>query len=876
MANLTGKTLGRYQIMELLGRGGMAEVYKAYHTTLDRHVAIKILHPALLSDPQHRERFAREAQAVARLDHPNIVRVFDFDTIDDLSFMVIQYVEGPNLRTVLQAHGEAGAPLAYETVEEIITRIASALAYAHGRGMLHRDVKPANILFTAEERPMLTDFGIAKVLNSISLTSTGGILGTAAYMSPEQSQGPSVDRRSDLYSLGVVLYEMLTGRVPFEADTPLNVVFKHINEPLPPPRRLNPHLPAALEHLVLRALAKDPADRFQTADEMIQATREAVAQARLVYALAAPATPAAEAPADRPPTGPAAQPADDHTLNAGDDEDTITIRLDSPEVLIEAGGPPVVTTAEISNPSQTTEQVQYNFELTALDPGWYRLDPKSVLLQRGDSSEVRITFAVPRRGGQLGIFAYRLRARAKHNPRISGITTGRLRVSSPPTLQMAVDPPSAGGQEARYTVQLVNSPVSTLVVEVTGKDPAGVLAFTATPPRVRLAPNEAGAVEVGVAIQPGVVGEARSYPFTLVANLTGDDQTNMPIECSAEFIHVPAVQLALRLELESSEGPASYYRIVLENPTSLTLDVDLRASDPQNALDFFFHENRDQLRLQRQETSSSKLFARVVQTAPLTTPQTYPFTLRAQVRNADGPGDITQVVEGTLVHETPPAPPPQHPIEKLWLALVPRQAEGAARFTLQAENRGQEPVRLAVRGEDDAGALEFTFAPPQVTLAPQSSAPISLLVRRAAAAPGGPDAYPFQVVGWLPDLDDGRTLTCSGAWSPGPQGPLFDAALVPVAPEGPEGSYQVRLINGSAGPLSVILSGRDKRGLLAFTFEATRVTLPPSSEKMVPCTVRPNALEPLSEGHAYPFEVVCWGPGVPGRTLRGELLYVSF
>ncbi len=279
MTELTGKTLGRYRVLERIGRGGMAEVYKAYQPALERHVAIKVLHSFLLEDEGSRERFSREAKAVAALRHPHIVQVFDFDNEGDEYFMVMEYVDGPNLKARLGALGRSHSRLSLDEIGGIITAIGGALAYAHRQGMIHRDVKPHNIMFTGAGHALLTDFGIAKIVSGSNVSASGTLSGTPAYMSPEQGRAATLDGRSDLYSLGVVLYEMLTGQVPFDADTPFAVVIKHINDPLPLPRTLDPTIPPSLERVVFKALAKDPSDRFQSADEFVQATQAAIADA---------------------------------------------------------------------------------------------------------------------------------------------------------------------------------------------------------------------------------------------------------------------------------------------------------------------------------------------------------------------------------------------------------------------------------------------------------------------------------------------------------------------------------------------------------------------------------------------------------------------
>ena len=330
MALAEGQMIGPYRIEAAMGHGGMATIYRATQQRLGRVVAIKMLYPVFAQDAAFLSRFEREAQIVARLEHPHIVPVYDFSEYNGQPYLVMKFIDGGTLKQV-----EERGPVSPDEILRILTPIASALDYAHGQGVLHRDIKPSNILIASDGTPWLTDFGLARLAALGSSTLSGDVmLGTPHYISPEQALGAqNLTSATDLYSLGVVLYELVTGRVPFTGDTPYSIVHSHIYDPLPAPRSLRPEVSEAVEDVLVQALSKEPTSRFPTASALIEAYRAALAAPA-----AAPPAPVEEAPDEEPGILPAFDPF------AGDSS---TVILDSSDPAASAAIP-VARAAEVA------------------------------------------------------------------------------------------------------------------------------------------------------------------------------------------------------------------------------------------------------------------------------------------------------------------------------------------------------------------------------------------------------------------------------------------------------------------------------------------------------------------------------------------------
>ena len=293
-----GENVGAYRVMEKLGRGGMATVYKAYHANLDRYVALKVLHPAFLEDPNVLARFQREARLVARLEHPNIVPVYDFADHEEQPYLVMKYIEGETLKAQLNR-----GRLEPDEIWKVVEAVGAGLGYAHKQGILHRDIKPSNVIMAKDGGAYLADFGLARIAQSGESTlSSDMIMGTPQYISPEQAKGEkNLDNRTDIYSFAVMLYEMVVGQVPFSSDTPFSIIHDHIYSPLPLPHLVNPKVPDEVERVLLKALSKEREDRYESVKALTSAFKKAWDDSEVDLADATMTTPIQNIPAPPPP-----------------------------------------------------------------------------------------------------------------------------------------------------------------------------------------------------------------------------------------------------------------------------------------------------------------------------------------------------------------------------------------------------------------------------------------------------------------------------------------------------------------------------------------------------------------------------------------------
>ncbi len=643
---LVGQTLERYKITALLGEGGMGAVYKAHDLTLQRDVAIKVMHPHFVRQENFRERFLQEARTAARLDHPSIVKVYDFGQKEDLLYIVMQFISGANLRVMMKNLKEEKQWLRLDEGLELIRQVALALDYAHQRGVLHRDIKPGNIMIEPEPsgnlpyRPVLTDLGLAKLVGGAGITREGTSMGTPAYMSPEQALGQNTDARSDVYSLGILLYEICTGQPPFPARTITEAIRYHTQEEPPPPSSLRPDLPLAVEDAILKAIAKTPENRYPSAAEFAAAL-----EAAATGAAAALEGPTAMQSAVSLITqyekslveqrGPSIlkefeTPSDltrDRIQILAEDRTTRSIEVKPSGMVIgrEAGNDIVLEHPRVSRQHARIEFDGKEYRVTDLNSTNGTYLGKSKLLPG-----VPETWH-PDQALRVGPFWLRLRRAAKAAgataayPAGAGLRSipgglrssageGRVGVALPET-RFTVEP----GGSATIPLTLLNqgSVVDHFSVRVEGIPAAWA---TVTPQKVQLLPGEQA--EVSILIQPPRHPKSRAGRYPLTLRVISQDAPSQQVSAQGTLTVGAFTQFESEMHPQRIK-PGQRARVVVRNTGNVKSIYQLRWKDRGEEVDFTPPEAR--LSIPEGESASAEFEARPRQRVFFGTPRRYAF-----------------------------------------------------------------------------------------------------------------------------------------------------------------------------------------------------------------------------------------------------------
>lgn len=545
--NLIGRTVDHYRIDALLGEGGMGDVYRAYDVNLARWVALKVMHSQYARQPEFQRRFMQEAQTAARLGgHPSIVNIYDFGLEEGLLYMVMEFISGASLGAYIKRAHQQGLVIQLDETLLILAQVAEALGYAHRQGVIHRDVKPDNVLLKPLDEPanrrnelpiqaVVTDFGLAKLLEGGIQTETGTFMGTLPYMSPEQCLDKELDGRSDLYSLGILLYQMATGRLPFAIKSPTDAVVKHVHETPPDPGAIRPGLPPAVANAIKKAIAKEPAGRFQSGEQMATTLRQVaaglsdaditqfapvdsvVSLVPQVLPIVSPEIPPHEAPTELPyqaPTGP---------FQAAGSQ--LSVALYPATVEVAPGGRADVQ-VELLNQGPAADH--YRLQVEGLPPQWSSLSQESIRLLPGARGIIALSVHPPQDSYvPAGAHSYQLVARSTSGPAAPTLAAGRVVVRPFDRFIIDMRPLRLkSGGVCRVLVH--NEGNAAMSYVVAGRDPAGQLTFRSPEDRLQLGPGERGTVDLLVsARERPFLGRGKTLPFEVEVRSGGGDRQTM-------------------------------------------------------------------------------------------------------------------------------------------------------------------------------------------------------------------------------------------------------------------------------------------------------------------------------------------------------------
>jgi hypothetical protein len=823
MADLVGKTIGNYKIEALLGTGGMGQVYRGVHQFLKVERAVKVMNPGVAADPNFQARFQQEAQAAAALNHQNIVGVFDFGEQGGEYYMVMELVTDGSLRTLLKQRA-SGQTWELPLGLELIRQAAEGLGYANGKGMVHRDIKPDNLLLVKlSDSPVgktqyllkITDFGLARLAEGSGVrTVSGMVMGTPAYMSPEQCQGGAVDGRSDLYSLGVVLYEVATGYLPFQATTVSEAIYKHVFVAPPPPRQVRPDLPQALEDIILRCLAKKPEGRFANGGELARALQGVIGLP--VLTTMAPIRPGQPKAAPTPATPPAA-----------------ATELEAPHA--GAVPPPVVPPL-----------------------GGYSAYPRiRVVDQDGRVLQVvemnKPAMVVGRQPGSDIVLAE------------EGVSRQHLRLARDGARVTVTDLGSNNGTLLAGSRLLPQATTSWEIGQALHVGPYWLLLDA--PTSAGAAPNAAqlsgapGAVPGGFHSAPTYAGsEAIAVPYGSPA------AQPLPPTTESGRIQVASDQEATTL----IPGQPTIVKVTLAN-TGTTVDhLSLSAEGvPQSWVQGPGREV--QLNPGQQETTTLTIQAPRL---PSSRAGMYPVTLRA--RSRENPGDSgSAAVRWTVA-----------PFASEALALRPTRvrARRTARFSMTLQNTGNAPVQYALAGEDPEEKLQYQFAQPTITVEPGSSAPTPMVIRTPWKLTGQPEMRDFRISarptnGRQPQVAAGQIMHASllPGWLSPPLLALIVAGVVALASLFATGVLPGALANIGASPTATTptspVTSPTAGGSTTPTVSPTATPQPilTSVNSNTPVTINANSCYDLDGSGVVPNTSsdadFCWNVSDPTRTL---------
>jgi serine/threonine protein kinase len=859
MEHLIGQTLDRYKIVELLGEGGMGAVFKAQDMTLLRDVAIKVMHSQFVRQSDLRERFLQEARTAARLRHPSIVQVHDFGQEKSLLYIVMEFIPGDNLLELLNKLKKQNKWLVLEETIQLIRQIALALDYAHRSGILHRDIKPSNVMIVPEAtenlpyRPVLTDLGLAKLLEGQPITREGVSMGTPAYMSPEQALGEKTDARSDVYSLGILLFELCVGRLPFPAKTITEAIRYHTKEPPPKPRSIRADLPENIEKVILKAIEKKPDQRFQDAGALAQVL---VSFGREVSVVSPGGAVSLMTQYQQSlielrgrsvfdDFGKIPEVSRDHIRILDRDKTMRTVPFSGSQMTVGRGNENDIT-IEDTKISRRHARIEFDgrdyhvidlestngtfLENTRLLPGYGELWTPDKPVRLGGAWLSLVTVAsmsaMPRR--DVGVTDVDLSAGIQQ-------TVGRRVTAVLETTQFSVD---AGGSvivkgNLLNQGQLVDHFNLTL---------AGVpSAWVTTPPDgVQLMPGMKQEVQLSVHPPRNPQSKARQYTvkFQVISRVEPDDIT----EVSAFLTINPYYHFEFNLRPQKQRGVTSgKFTLVLRSMCNADLTFNFEAQDLEGACNFDFEPAQLVLPAGEEKTGMVKVSSRIPRMGHQY--KNHPFTVTARAQESY---DLVNQARGEweqapLILEMSLSPPQQ-------------QGVGQGEFYVVLKNKGDADIPIQLDGVDLPGKCEFNFDPRSIVVPARKQETSKLIVRpKTLLSVNQTENHTFTVRAQLveaPELEQ----EAQGLWMQMP--PSFEASLTAQKPKGTDnGVYSLQVKNTCNYGLSMKFNASDPNQKLKYSFNPAQITIPANSEQKIQLVVQPVRVIYGEESETHQFSV---------------------
>ncbi len=882
MEQLVGQSLDRYRLVALLGEGGMGAVFRAYDLTLQRDVAVKVMHPQFARQADFQERFLREARSAAQMNHLGIVQIHDFGQAQSHLYIVMEFIPGGNLRMLLRDLKATNQWIALDAAIQLVRQVALAIDYAHRHGVLHRDIKPDNIMLRFEPgdelsyQPVITDLGLAKLLEGEELTLPGASMGTPAYMSPEQALGEQLDARSDVYSLGILLYELAVGQLPFPIENLAQAIRYHTKELPPAPRSVRPDLPASVEAVVLKALSKEPDRRFADARALAVAlagtlpnVAQVVSKPTAMTGAVSLLTPFQQSIAERRGASifeefpdPADLGQDRVVIMAGDRTSRsvslgakgLTIGRDSDNDLV------------IQDPSASRHHARVDFDGTnyrVLDlrstNGTYLAGVKLLPGVPGPwtpDKPLRIGdtwLRLERTGQQSGLPGPTgLRGDgARMDPSQSRASQGANRVGLfVDETGHSVEPGSS--TTVRFVVQNLGPVVDHFLVTAAGV-PADWVQVPAS--ALRLMPNKDEEVQVTIRPPRSPLSRAGQHQMTVrIASRDVPDEMaefTLPLTVTAFY----ELGLDLRPRKQSSMGQASF-EVQVSNRSNAGLRLRLEATDPEDACRYTFEaapilmpagqERTIQLRVQPQAAMPSNVG------------KSYHFTVTARPDEAP---EVSKQVQGEWA-QTPPV---------FEMSVRPQRQSGLTdgNFRLYVANHGNTDLNLQLEAGDPEEGCLYTLKPSVLSVPAGTERECHIYVQpRKPLSSLAARTYAFTVTA-RPREAPALTRQAQGEWVH--TAPTFDLKLGPKRQEGQtEGNFGVQIYNRGNTDLTLQLAGADPAGSCTYSFELASVEVPAGQDRLVKLKVRAKSAPPVGGSRPYFFTVTARLAEAPRLTWEAQ------